>query len=85
VADNKKRKEDRRAFKEDEPVKFEEKKVADNEKRNERLRVLKRDQPCKGRGWAHSPSPDETAGSTGQPGRVDRRARRSARLQSNRK
>jgi hypothetical protein len=40
---------------------------------------------CKGRGWAHSPSPDETAGSTGQPGRVDRRARRSARLQSNRK
>jgi hypothetical protein len=40
---------------------------------------------CKGRGWAHSPSPDETAGSTGQPGRVDRRARRSARLQANRK
>ena len=40
---------------------------------------------CKGRGWAHSPSPDEAAGSTGQHGRADRRARRSARLQANRK
>ena len=39
---------------------------------------------CKGRGRAHSPSPDEAAGSTGQPGRADRRARRSARLQANR-
>ena len=40
---------------------------------------------CKGRGWAHSTSHGTTAGSTSQPGRVDRRSRRSARLKANRK
>ena len=40
---------------------------------------------CKGRGLSHDPSHGTTAGRTSQPGRVDRRARRLARLQSNRK
>jgi len=59
-------------------------------KRNEakenirRTRALSR-MACKGRGLSHVSSHGTTAGRTSQPGRVDRRARRLARLQANRR
>ena len=40
---------------------------------------------CKGRGLSHDTSHGTTAGLTSQPGRVDRRSRRLARLKANRK